>query len=878
MKKRRLFSALLIAALAVAGFSPALAGNGVMQVFPQNPAPSAETGEMIDETPHLWFVELAGLPTIEGNTEGKIRSEQDAFRTQAKRLGVKYTEKASFSTLWNGFTVSAKAGDVNKLNRIPGVVGIFPVETIKIPETYEAEPELFTSLAMIGADVVQSELGFTGEGIKVAVMDTGIDVDHPAFGGDGVARSNSLLFPSARVPKGYDFVGDDFNADETSPSYNPVPNPDPIPDDCYGHGTHVAGIIGANDATNGMKGVAPDVTFGAYRVFGCEGSTTSDIMLMAMERAYRDRMNVLNMSIGASFQWPQYPTAKAASRLVKKGMVVVASIGNSGAYGLYSAGAPGVGENVIGVAAFDNSHVLLPYFKVNGTPIGYIAMTYSGPVPTSGSAEIVYVGQACTADLPLLADPAGKIALAVRGACSFNEKATNAINAGAIGVVIFNNTPGIFSGTLGSPIDGVTPVVGISQADGLFIQSQAAPVTLTWTDQMASFPSPTGGLISSFSSYGFAPDLSLKPDIGAPGGNIYSSYPIEKGGYATMSGTSMSSPHVAGAAALYLDAHPRTRATDIRHIFQNTAEPKDWWGYPGVGYLDNVTRQGAGMLRIDRAILETTLVDPGKLSLGESAGGPVTKEIEIENHSDKTVRYTLSYVNALSVVGTFAPDFWLSDAAVSFSKDTIKLYPRRETRIRVTVTPPSGPDQGQYGGWIVLTGDDGSILRVPYAGFVGDYRSIQAITPTPNGFPWLAVSIGGAFYGPITGPEDWVYSMVGEDIPYLLIHFDHQVTKLVVTILDADTGQPIHPYFNTAIYEELLPRNSLSTSFFAFGWDGTRIKSNGFHAKGYTKWNTRPVPDGEYILVVKALKALGKPWNPADWETWTSPVVAIDRP
>src|SRR5690606_24816076 len=157
--------------------------------------------------------------------------------------------------------------------------------------------------------------------------------------------------------------------DDTSPSFNPIAVPDPDPDDCNGHGTHVAGIVGANGA---IRGVAPDVTFGAYRVFGCDGSTTAEIMIAAMERAYADGMDILNMSIGSAYQWPQYPTAVAASRLVNQGMVVVASIGNNGANGLYSAGAPGLGKNVIGVASFDNTHVLLPAFTVSpdDQPIG----------------------------------------------------------------------------------------------------------------------------------------------------------------------------------------------------------------------------------------------------------------------------------------------------------------------------------------------------------------------------------------------------------------------------------------------------------------------------------------------------------------------------
>jgi minor extracellular serine protease Vpr len=154
-----------------------------------------------------------------------------------------------------------------------------------------------------------------------------------------------------------------FNADPTSPFYDPVPVPDPDPDDCQGHGTHVAGIVGANgDAV----GVAPEVTFGAYRVFGCDGSTTADIMIAAMERALADDMDILNMSIGSAFTWPQYPTAVASDLLVDAGMVVVASIGNSGASGTFSAGAPGLGEKVIGVAAFENLTATFPVAEVLG--------------------------------------------------------------------------------------------------------------------------------------------------------------------------------------------------------------------------------------------------------------------------------------------------------------------------------------------------------------------------------------------------------------------------------------------------------------------------------------------------------------------------------
>jgi subtilisin family serine protease len=836
-------------------------------IVPLAASPSAENGEMTDETPHLWFIEMMGMPVADGNTKVAINSQHQRFRIEAEKENIKYKERYSYSTLWNGFSVSAATSELGKLSRIPGVKAIYPVTVIPIPQTTVSsiDPDLYTSLAMIGADVAHSELGYTGAGIKVAVMDTGIDYDHPDLGG--------CFGPGCRVVMGWDFVGDAYNADDTSPSYNPVPAPDPDPDDCNGHGTHVSGIIGANGT---VTGVAPDVTFGAYRVFGCAGSTSDDIMLAAMERAYNDKMQVLNMSIGSPYDWPQSPTAVAASRLVEKGMVVVASIGNNGANGLYAAGAPGLGADVIGVASFDNTDVYLPYFEVNSAKIGYAAMTYSPAPPISGTEEIVYVGRGCSVANatavppvpaggdPYLADPNGKVALIVRGTCGFGEKAIRAIAAGATEVVVMNNAPGVFNGTLGAPLPTPKPVVGISQADGNFIIAQTAPVSMTWTDQQASSPSPTGGLISSFSSYGLSPDLTLKPDIGAPGGNIYSTYPLEQGGYATLSGTSMSSPHVAGSAALLLQAlnHPSQHwfrnvdADEVRDVLQNSADPAMWWGNPGLGYLDNVHRQGAGMVRIDEAILATTRVQPGKLSLGESAKGPVTHVLEIENSGNKNATYDFSFENALSTSGVITPGFWDSDATVAFNVPSITVPRHGEKKIRVTITPPTYPDQGQYGGYIILTPRDGSpVIRVPFAGFVGDYQSIQVLTH-PYGLPLLT----DQFY------DDTVttFTLANGDLPYVLVHLDHQSRLFRIEAFNAVTGKSV----GTVLELDYMIRNSSATSFFAFSWNGTTTRGH----KLYT------VPNGQYFVKLSILKALGSTKNPADWETWTSPVFTIARP
>jgi minor extracellular serine protease Vpr len=742
------------------------------------------------------------------------------------------------------------------------------VVSIPIPQSQGPSPELFTALAMTGADLVHSQLGITGRGIKVGVIDTGVDYDNADLGGDGVARSNSTMFPNKRVVTGWDFVGDAFNADDTSPTFNLTMTPDPYPDDCFGHGTHVAGIIGANGF---VTGVAPDVKIGAYRVFGCEGSTTTDVMIAAMERALHDGMDVVNMSIGSPFTWPQSPEALAANRLVKKGVVVVASIGNSGASGLYSAGSPGLGKDVIGVASFDNTHDYLPYFtaSTDNRPIGYGEAAGAPPPPTSGTSPLARTGtptataDACAA-LPA-GSLAGQVALIRRGGCTFYTKASNAEAAGAIGVVLYNNAAGRVSPTVAGTPAITIPVVAITRADGVLLDGRiaAGATDLTWTASKGSFPSATGNLLSSFTSYGLSPDLDLKPDIGAPGGSIYSTYPVELGGHASLSGTSMASPHVAGAAALLLQARPHTEAREVRGILQNSAVPRLWSLAPGYGLLDEVARQGAGMLQIDDAILSTVRIEPAKLALGESQAGPARRELEIENRGHQPVTFDLSFENTVSVVGTFVQDFSDSDATVTFDAPSVTVRAHGEAEIHVTITPPTGPDQAIYGGYIVLTPRDGGpAKRVPYAGFVGDYQSIQVLAPTPYGFPWLAISIDGAFYGPVTGPADWVYSMVGEDIPYFLIHLDHQSRLLEIDIYN-QSGKLV----GQASSDEYLPRNSTSTGFFVWAWDGVVTKGK----KAIT------VPNGSYTARVKVLKALGHAFDPADWETWSSPVIAIER-
>jgi len=186
----------------------------------------------------------------------------------------------------------------------------------------------------------------------------------------------------------------------------------------------------------------------------------------------------------------------------------------------------------------------------------------------------------------------------------------------------------------------------------------------------------------------------------------------------------------------------------------------------------------------------------------------------------------------------------------------------------VTIAANAGlPDRSLYGGYIVLTAQgSGVVHRVPYAGFKGDYQSTVVLTPTANGFPWLAQRVGSSY---VNQPAGGTYTMVGTDVPYFLMHLDHLSRRIRLEAFDAVTGKSWHRVSD----DEFVTRNSTPGGFFAFTWDGTTFAGKGKNAsQQYT------VPNGQYVVKVSVLKALGDESNPAHWETWTSNVITIARP
>ncbi|MDI3283575.1 S8 family serine peptidase [Polyangium sp. 15x6] len=839
--------------------------------------PSSVVTREQNETPEFWFVELEEKPLLRGGSESLLLQQKVVFKAEAEKRGISYTERISFHRLWNGLSIRVAPEHVADLARIPGVKSVWPVVPIQQEDTPGdsggPQMDMATAIAMTGVDIARNQLGLTGANIRVGIIDSGVDYDHPDLGG-------GCFGPGCRVQYGYDFVGDGFQSGVAGA----YAIPDADPDDCGGHGTHVAGIVGANGK---VVGVAPEVTLGAYRVFGCAGSTSTDIMIQAMERAQQDGMRVVNMSIGSGYQWPQYPTAVAASNLSNSGTIVSCSGGNNGDRGVWATGAPGVGTNVLASASAENTHVAQLSFTItpDATSFGYNLGTGVPPAPLTGTLEVVATAtaatiatDACNVNPPAAGSLTGKVALIKRGGCTFFEKSKNAQAAGAAAVVVYNNAagalvPGVTIPT-GSPA-GTTPVgvpvVGITMAEGDTIAQRlsAGAVSLTWTDETVISPNSVAGRISTFSSWGAGPDLSFKPDLTSPGGAIYSTYPLEIGGYTSQSGTSMASPHTAGSIALLIQATGETNFEAIRARLQNTAEPLLWGIDPSTGILDSAHRQGAGLIRVDKAAVTTASVWPSRIALGETTG-PTTQTITLKNDGNEPITYEVSHQPGASSVGTYGTPQALSKTDVppsaEFSAQSVTVPANGTATVDVTITPnPNLAAQGVYGGFIKFAQTGGTTtLRVPYIGFKGDYQSIVALVPTGQSFPWLSRQINATTYNKENAGA--VFSMSGtSNVPNVTVHLEHQVTTIKVDIVEAAGLQK--PWGNAYTYT-YVGRNADPTGTYSFAWNGTTTVGK----KVYV------VPNGNYVMKMSVLKALGDANDPAHWETWTSPSFKVERP
>ncbi|HEY9078032.1 MAG TPA: S8 family serine peptidase [Anaerolineaceae bacterium] len=618
---------------------------------------------------------------------------------------------------YNGVAVKVDASKLPELAKIAGLKAIHRI-TLK-------SPDMMYSNKMIGADkvwgtAVNPNLG-TGNGIRVGVIDSGIDYLHRDFDGPGTGYSTidftkpaPAYFPNVKVAGGWDFAGDDYNG------YN-TPQPDANPMDCtnlavmngtggtVGHGTHVAGTVAGYGvvASTGLTykgvyndtilndpefwsigpGVAPQAQLYALRVFGCTGSTW--LVIPAIDWALdpnndgdlSDHLDVINMSLGSDIGGGIDPDAVASENATLAGMVVVASAGNGGD-SYYNVGSPSTGQGVISVAAVVDGLDVMSGLEVvassnTGTlPLGKygssnaVAYNWASKPPVTG--ELLYPATnkgGCSAFPPGYF--AGKIALldwtyktdGVTNECGSVTRTRNAVNAGAIGVVIAHTKSYLDFAITGS---SVVPSTITTKATGDKIKNVLNAsgtvrvyISADYDGKVKNIEPANNDIIASFSSRGpRSGDNFLKPDVSAPGVSIWSVAAATGNQGKSMGGTSMASPHVAGMMALLKQLHPTWSVQELKALAMNTANhsPWDYASDEPVG----LSRAGAGRVDAEQAYASPAIVynkdDLGAVSVSFGSPQVVTttslvKNVDLVNKGTTTVTYNVSYLDITDAPG-----------------------------------------------------------------------------------------------------------------------------------------------------------------------------------------------------------------------------------
>lgn len=740
------------------------------------------------------IVELEKAPTIETatqkgvlykdlpeatkvNLEAAVESDQANVQSAVKKAVPSVTYLENFTTVFNGFSAEVFAGEVEKIGDISGVKKVYEATEYTRPSI---KPEMKYSKELVQAQQAWGEYGYKGEGMVVGVIDTGIDPSHKdmvltddssgditkseleALLADGSIENGEYFTP--KVPFGWNYMDGNNEILDLGP-------------DASMHGMHVAGTVGANgdeDAEKpGIKGVAPETQLLALKVFGNDpnfASTYGDIYVKAIDDSIKLGADVINMSLGSvsGFVDSSNPEQIAVERSTENGILVSISAGNSDMfasgtfypyaenqdYGL--TGSPSVSKDSFGVASFENSFVTGNSFnyQVNGVETGealYLLANDADPQDLpQASYEVVDAGLGNPADFEGK-DFTGKFALVSRGAIAFTAKGLNAQAAGAAGVIIYNNT----TGTINMQSDAAIkiPYMSALQKDGVAMKTQidaGNTVSVSFEGNYVETQSPTAGQMSSFTSWGPTPNLDFKPEITAPGGNIFST--LNNDEYGLMSGTSMAAPHVSGGTALVYQRVDKEfgltgaeRVQFAKNLMMNTAKTVEL----AEGEFVSPRRQGAGLMQLHDALSTDVMVTnketgEAKVALKEIDNDQYTFTLTAENFSDEAAEFNVD-VNVQADATTVASGFTvtapnligseiLSDKAAIAAPETVTVPANGSVDIPVTVNIADAsveldkvfPNGFFVDGFVTLTDTNEEItgntsLVVPYFGFNGEW-------------------------------------------------------------------------------------------------------------------------------------------------------------
>ncbi|KAJ7346952.1 subtilisin-like protease, partial [Mycena albidolilacea] len=839
-----------------------------------------------------------------------------------RQKGIPFTIGQEYNTPDIFVGAAIRLFDAAKLVQIPGVQAIRPIVKVPAPKPVSSvvvedpkttgPPDTYSTHVMTGVDKVHAQGNF-GAGIKIGMYVSSIDYNHPLLGGG--------FGPEFKVIGGYDFVGDTFNGENT-----PQPDNDPL-DECNGHGSHVAGIIGASpNNTVGINGVASSASLASYRIFGCTGYTSDDIITAALIRAYNEKMNVLTLSLGGPSGWTEGTASVVASRIAAQGRVVTVAAGNNGQEGAWYTSDPGGGIGVISVASVDNDVSPIQNATVHGVPHDPIPYFLALPLKVIGempiyatSTDISQLDDACNPLPDDTPDLSSFVVLVHRGSCLFTQKLANIADKGAKVALIYNSDTAVFSAI---SVGGFTAAL-ISAEDGKFLVERFianASITISFpqTDGASTIPNPAGGLVSTFSTYGPTFDMYLSPALAAPGGNILSTIPLKLGGYALELGTSMATPFATGAAALILKSLGTTADAGraVLRILQTTAANVASSHTDGAP-LQTVAQQGAGLIQVDRAIGMKTIVSPGQIALNDTAHFKANRTISITNLGSKAVTYQIHHV-AAGTVGTLVPNspfvesvpnMISAPASVSLSASSVTVHPGATKQVHAIFTPPSGVDNTTlpvYSGFIHVT-SPAETLKVTYLGVAASLKATSVLDSTDEFFGIGLPAVINANGRPQEGPTN--YTFMGQDFPFLLLR---QVVFLSLQLLSLMWARRLA--FGTALlhidlvgvniqFTPTIPKRNPFTWWSSQSTAGTfeKVKIIGslgdleyqprstnfsqnpfsgydsFQFRGTFANGTR-IDDGQYRPLLRALKVGGDPSKEEDYESWVGQQFGVVTP
>ncbi len=651
------------------------------------------------------------------NAKGSARSQLARIRGAQQRVMAHLNNGRgnrvlySVQSAYNGIAARIDAANIPALRAHPDVKGVYA-----LPIHYL---ENSTSAPFIKAQQAWAATGgASGLGMKIAVIDTGVDYTHAMFGGPGTAAAYTAnnraiiepgTFPTAKVIGGRDFAGDAYTGANT-----PVPDNDPL--DCNGHGSHVAGTAagmgvkadgttytGPYDASTVFgsmsigPGTAPQAELYALKIFGCSGSTglTTQAINWAVDPNGdgdpSDHVDVINMSLGSNFGLVNDASAVASSNAVLAGVIVVTSAGNGGDTH-YIVGSPSTSSRVLSVANIVDAGIQQASLIVNTPPAiagtkaalpaafnpliasttnitGNVKLANDGSTdlfPGSPAGTVGTTTDGCQAFSAGFFT--GQLALIDRGGgCGFTFKVKNAQDAGATGVIVANNVAGTIS--MGGA-DGTITIqsLSITLADGNAIKAQLG-TGVNATLRLSSLADTVSG---SSSRGARRLDNGMKPDISAPGTNIISTGMATGNLSATISGTSMASPHVAGAMAILKQLHPTWSVAELKALVMNTANHDLFTGIDGTGSKFGTARIGTGRIDMQDASQAEVIAfsDDDTGGVGVSFGAPevvgnatLERTVRVTNKGGVDASYALSFSTLTDAPGV---DFSFPDGPSVF--------------------------------------------------------------------------------------------------------------------------------------------------------------------------------------------------------------------